>query len=273
MCAGAETLIHTSRDAGGLPLLFLHGFLGNACDWEVVVSGLGGGYRYLCADLNALARGGPAACSMGRAAGSLLNALDALGVFQCALAGYSMGGRLALYCAIHHPDRFSRVVLESASPGLRSEEERAARCEHDEALAQRLDTAANAFPEERARLFRAFVDWWYDQPLFASLASAPERRETLVRKRLGADPAALAALLRGMGVGLQPSLWDDLHTFRTPTLLIVGELDRKYRILAEEMCEACHSMAVETFAGCGHNVHWENPGGYTTALKAFLAAH
>lgn len=273
MRADTETLIQAWGDAGGLPVLFLHGFLGNACDWEDVVSGLGGGYRCLCADLNTLARGGPSACSMGRAAESLLHALDRAGVRRCALVGYSMGGRLALYCAVRYSDRFSRLVLESASPGLRSEEERTVRREHDEALAQRLDAAANASPEERERLFRAFVDWWYDQPLFASLASAPERREALVRKRLSADPAALAALLRGIGVGLQPSLWNDLHTFRTATLLIVGELDRKYRILAEEMSEACHSMAVETFAGCGHNVHWENPGGYTTALKAFLAAH
>lgn len=272
MRAGVKTLLKDIGSKDALPVLLLHGFLGDADDWEDIVRGLGDDLRCLCADLNVLARGGAEACTMGRASESLLSALDALGVRQCALVGYSMGGRLALYCAIRHPARFSRVVLESASPGLRTEEERAVRREHDEALAQRLDAAANAAPDERARLLRAFADWWYDQPLFASLAGAPERREALVCRRLGADPAALAALLRGMGSGTQPGLWEALPAYRTPTLLVVGELDRKFRILAEEMGEACPAMAVEAFAGCGHNVHWENPGGYTTAIKAFLAA-
>lgn len=272
MCADVETLLKDIGSRGAQPVVLLHGFLGNGDDWDDIARGLGDGYRCLCADLNVLARGGVEACTVERASESLLEALDTLGIVQCAIVGYSMGGRLALYCAMRHPDRFSRIVLESASPGLRTDEERVARRAYDEALAQRLDAAANATADARMRQFRAFVDWWYGQPLFASVSGAAERREALVCKRLGVDPAAQAVLLRGLSTGAQPDLWNDLQAYRTPTLLVVGELDRKFCILAEEMCEACPAMAVEAFAGCGHNVHWENPGGYTTALRAFLAA-
>ena len=69
---------------------------------------------------------------------------------------------------------------------------------------------------------------------------------------------------------MQPDLWPALAEYTTPTLLIVGEADRKYRIIAEDMCRACPAMAMEVFSGCGHNVHLENLGGWLTAVRAFL---
>ena len=262
---------HGPQDAP--PVVFLHGFLGNADDWDAVAALLAPGYRCLCADLNALGRCGPEACRMERAAAAILDALNARAVARCVLVGYSMGGRLALYCALRHPERFTRLVLESASPGISGEQERRTRIEHDVAMAIRLEAMTAADSVTRAGQIHDFIEWWYDQPLFASLAAHPEKRAQLVASRLDADPAALAALLRGMGVGVQPDLWPELPGCSTPCLLAVGEEDRKFRILAEAMSAACPAMAVTVFGGCGHNVHWENPGGYTTVLKTFLAAH
>ena len=63
---------------------------------------------------------------------AIVSGLDARGVKQCGLVGYSMGGRLALYLAGRHPRRFSCLVLESASPGLRTQEDRQKRQKQDE---------------------------------------------------------------------------------------------------------------------------------------------
>ena len=52
--------------------------------------------------------------------------------------GYSMGGRVALAAAIERPERVGSLVLESVSPGLKSEVERAARRSLDAALAERI---------------------------------------------------------------------------------------------------------------------------------------
>ena len=51
------------------------------------------------------------------------------------LAGYSMGGRLALHTALAIPARVTRLVLISASAGIDDDGERAARRAADESLA------------------------------------------------------------------------------------------------------------------------------------------
>src|SRR4051794_39431630 len=64
-------------------------------------------------------------------------------------AGYSMGGRLCLRLALERPDLVEKLVLISATPGLRSEDERAGRIASDEQLAQAVERdGVEAFIEQ-----------------------------------------------------------------------------------------------------------------------------
>jgi 2-succinyl-6-hydroxy-2,4-cyclohexadiene-1-carboxylate synthase len=255
---------------GQPPLLLLHGFLGGTEDWMPLAQSLGADFHIMAVNLPGHGPGwrgwaveaqGMAACAAGIVAG-----LDAAGIGRMALAGYSMGGRLALYLAAHYPERFTRLVLESASPGLETAEKRKTRAAQDAALALRLAAMAPRSPE-----FRAFLEDWYDQPLFASLKQHPETRAILIaRRHAHGSPALLARSIRALGTGVQPDLWPALADFSVPTLLISGELDRKFSIIAEDMGRACPAMAQEVFSGCGHNVHLENPGAWLTVVRAFL---
>ena len=255
------------------PLLLLHGFLGATEDWMAVAQSLGSNFHVLAVNLPGHGPGwrgwaveaqGMVACAAGIVAG-----LDALGLDRLALAGYSMGGRLALYLAVHYPERFTRVVLESASPGLDTPEKRKTRAAQDAAMALRLAAMAPRSPE-----FRAFLEEWYEQPLFATLKQHPETLAILIaRRHAHGSPALLARSIRALGTGVQPDLWPSLPEYATPTLLITGELDRKFSIIAEDMCRACPAMAQEVFSGCGHNVHLENPGAWLTVVRAFLLAN
>jgi 2-succinyl-6-hydroxy-2,4-cyclohexadiene-1-carboxylate synthase len=246
----------------GFPVL-LHGFAGSASDWEGrVVDGLAGaGLAPVLLDLPG--HGADAGASDPRAftLAAALARIGSAGRWPADLIGYSMGGRLALHYAAAHPDRVRRLVLESASPGLERESERAERRVADEALAARMESEGVEW----------FVDHWESQPLFETRqrldADVLQRRRDL---RLRNDPRSLAASLRGLGTGALPSLWDRLGRLDLPTLLIVGERDEKFAATAERMAHAMPRARMVRIPGAGHTVHLEAPAAWLEAVVGFL---
>ena len=178
------------------------------------------------------------------------------------LAGYSMGGRLALHHALSRPGSVRRLVLESASPGLEGEEARRERRAADEALARRIVQ----------RGVEAFVDEWEALSLFATRRGLPRSVRDLHRARkLQNDPRSLAASLRGMGTGVLPSLWDRLEELSVPTLLLVGEEDAKFVEIARRMEERIPDARTAVVPGAGHTVHLERPAAWLDAVVGFLS--
>lgn len=176
------------------------------------------------------------------------------------LLGYSMGARLALWVAIRHPERVSSLVLESGSPGLEDESERALRRAQDERWATLLETEGLA----------AFVRRWENQPLFATQKRLPGPvRRRLRRERRSQAPAGLAASLRGSGTGSQPSLWPCLDRLRMPVLLVAGREDAKYVGVARQMAKRLRRVEVCVVDGAGHTPHLERPNVFWEAVERF----
>ncbi len=249
-------------DANLPPLLFLHGFLGSCRDFDRVIPFFVDRFRCLTIDLpghgKTLVQGGKDCYSMPATAAGVVAWLTGLGVNRCHLVGYSMGGRLALYLAIHYPETFSHVVLESASPGLKTVEEQQTRSRHDWALADQLEAD-----------FPAFLARWYEQPLFASLRQHSDFR-AIMQERSQNHPQKLAKSLRYMGSGQQPSLWENLPAIQQPLLLVVGEHDRKFCAINQEMAQRCPTAQLAVVPDCGQIPHLENPQLFATWLNPFL---
>jgi 2-succinyl-6-hydroxy-2,4-cyclohexadiene-1-carboxylate synthase len=170
---------------------------------------------------------------------------------------------LALYTALNQPFVFKSLILESASPGLKTKDERAARRASDEKLAQMIERDG----------IEAFVNYWESLPLWDSQKNlAPEVRQQLRDQRLKNNPIGLANSLRGMGTGAQPSLWDKLPELNIPVLLIAGELDTKFVAIAQEMHSLLPNSRLVIVPNAGHTVHLEQPELYTQAITAFLAS-
>ena len=106
-------------------ILFLHGFMGDNKEFNEIISLLSDQFFSLTVDLPGHGKtrvlGGEKCYMMSNTAEALINLLDQLNVKKCFLVGYSMGGRLALYLNLHFPQYFSKVVIESASPGLKTQ--------------------------------------------------------------------------------------------------------------------------------------------------------
>ena len=246
------------------PLLFLHGFMGSGRDWMETAEALPG-HRCILVDLPG--HGRSAGCPVGfypmpRTALALLAVLDEAGLEQCIPVGYSMGGRLALYLALAHPERCRALVVESGSPGLESEREREDRRGWDESKASEL---------ERDGL-DTFLNNWYRQPLFHSISRNEARFAALMERRRHNAPGGLAQSLRLMGTGSQPSLWPRLPGIGFPWLAMAGELDSRYRKTTQDMVSLSETGRLVTIPDAGHNTHFENPEAFSRALREFLAS-
>ena len=252
-----------SGDARHPAALFLHGFMGSAEDWENVTAALEDRYRCVVVDLpgHGSSLGLPEhAYTMEAAAHALLEVLDEAGIGRAALVGYSMGGRLALYLALRHPERCSKLFLESSSPGIEDVAARQARRIADGGRAKRLETGD----------FDTFLQDWYRQPLFASLAKDKDLFARTIKTRRRNDPSELARSLRGMGTGAMPSLWAELPDLRTPTLAVTGALDEKFVHIARRMQASTAYLKGISVPNAGHHVRLEAHDAYLTLLQQFL---
>jgi 2-succinyl-6-hydroxy-2,4-cyclohexadiene-1-carboxylate synthase len=256
---------HVEVEGSGRPLLLLHGFTGSVRSWDEVRPDLAQSARVIAVDL--IGHGLTASPDDYRrytlewSARDLVALLDALEVETVDVAGYSMGGRVALHFATSYPERVGGLILESASPGIEDETERQRRILSDEALAQRI----------LGRGIEAFVDEWERQPL---LEPAPhvsaERRAAQHAQRLDNRPLGLANSLRGMGAGQQFPLWSSLPDLRLPVALIVGERDARYRDIALRMRERLPAATLWTVPDAGHTVHLDQPRRFVDLVTAAL---
>ena len=245
-------------------ILFIHGFLGSYQEWDPVIKKINSKYR--CISIGLPGHGGSPFPTNGYRKGysicfhNIEILLTELNVKKCNLVGYSMGGRIALDFALHHPERIDNLVLESSSPGLSSEKERFLRREQDHVTEQFLV----------AKPFDEFLNRWYQQPLFNTIRKDPTIFKSMTELRLKNNPDHLAKALRAFGPGTRRSMWKELTKLKAPLYLIVGSEDKKYTEIAKKMAERCRISTLLLANGCGHNVHLENTDFFAAKLSEII---
>jgi len=249
--------------------IMLHGFMGRGEDWKAVAESITPSVRCLCPDLPGHGSQrydiAGATASIPDIAAALIEYLDDSGIGTCTLIGYSMGGRIALYAALHYPHRITKLVLVSTSPGLRTEQKRTNRLEQDKRLQQELAGMGEGSAE-----FEAFLRRWYQQPLLSELPKQPLLFEALVQRRMKNNPPALSESLHALGVASQPDCWKELQKLGTPTLIVVGEKDEKYCRIGKEMARLLPDSILEIINESGHIPHIEQHGEFVQILDQFL---
>lgn len=256
-------------DPNGEAVLFLHGFSQSSATWLPVIEELLGtreGERLHLVLLDLIGHGrsakpeDPAPYALDHVVESIEALRVSAGLGRIHLVGYSMGGRIALAYAVRYPGSLRTLVLESASFGPRTPEERASMAERDRALAERLHAST---PEE-------FAGWWAQMPVLASQGDLPDAmREAEAAMRRDNDVRALALATLGAGQGAMPDLWDAASRLPVPLTYLTGTRDERYAALASA-AEAEWGLDVRRFQ-TGHNVHLEAPEEYTRTLSEVLA--
>ena len=248
----------------GAPVILLHGIGGFAEEWARVVPKLVSSHRVVVPDLPGLGRS-----RLGNAtldASSVVEWLRLLIDQTCdeppTLVGHSLGGGIAARCAIAHPDKIRRIVLEDSaslgrfrpSPGLVTAivrfGARPNRANHDRFLRQVL------FDPDRAAA--EWGDRW----------SALEGYDI----ELAGDKAvstATSRLVRRIAARRIPQ--EQLASITMPVALIWGTGDRLMRFTSGERAAQAFDWPLYPIAECGHGPHIERPGAFIEALETAIA--
>jgi 2-succinyl-6-hydroxy-2,4-cyclohexadiene-1-carboxylate synthase len=233
--------------------VLLHGFAGTGRVWDPVVARLDAErYRPLAPDL----RGHGSAASR-RPVSFARCVEDVLGLsgHPFVLAGYSMGGRVALHVALAAPERVTRLVLVATTAGIEDPAEREQRRMADDELAD----------ETEHGTIDAFAERWTGQQLFAD--TPPEAARLWRADILENDPSGLAASLRGIGTGMMEPLWDRLGELTMPATVLAGERDAKFRVLGRRLAEALPRGEFVVVPGAGHGIPREDPAAVAAAIQ------
>lgn len=174
------------------------------------------------------------------------------------LAGYSMGGRVAIGIATRHPYRLEELVVIGAHPGLDDDTARAERLVWERELAERL----------RREGLPAFVDAWERLPLFATQQSlaAPQRRRRRT-ERLDHTVEGLAWALDHLGLAAMPSFRLALRALPCPITLVAGALDARQVALDAETVLVAPNIERLVVPDAGHDVPLEAPEAIAEALS------
>ena len=166
------------------------------------------------------------------------------------LVGYSLGARIALGLLEQHPESFLSATLIGLHPGLSTDEARESRRLNDSRWIEVLMRDG----------MEAFIDAWQAQPLFASQNSLPLieiNRQSAIRRANEAH--ALAWSFSTFGLAEMPNFLDLLKSPPVPIHLITGELDYKFRALADSVARNSTHCRVTTIENGGHNLILEQP--------------
>jgi 2-succinyl-6-hydroxy-2,4-cyclohexadiene-1-carboxylate synthase len=247
---------------GGPTLVCLHGFLGTGADWLPFTEEIlrfRSDVQILLPDLPG--HGESVSIPPENFVERLAATLDSAAITCAALAGYSLGGRLALSAALGQPDRFPAFIGISTTAGIESPEERKSRREADAQLAMRL----------REDFFESFLRDWWNLPIFDS----PKKKNSaeFLASRGTQNPAALAEVLEKWSPGVLPSLWNELPAYPGDALLLAGEADSKYSLLARRMDESFRSAKTQNLPCCGHRLLDEAPLELACAVVDFLPSN
>jgi pimeloyl-ACP methyl ester carboxylesterase len=232
--AGHRVHYYLEGPEGGPPVVLVHGLGGRSEDWHNLAPYLvKAGFRVYLPDLPGYGRSEQPAdfsYSVPDEAEAVVGFLDALGLKQVDLGGWSMGGAIVQHVAARHPERVRRLMLFDAA-GL------------------------YVVPTWDVRLFTPTSAADLDQ-LDALLMPNPPKVPPFIARdilRLSAKNAwvihrALNTMLAG-----RDATDKLLPGFRMPVLIVWGAEDR---ILPESEAETMHRLVpqseLEVFPGCGH---------------------
>jgi 3-oxoadipate enol-lactonase len=190
--------------------------------------------------------------------GDLVALMDSVGIDQADIAGFSLGGTVAMRVAIDHPERTRGLVLVATSS-------RVGRAAADW-YRQRAEMVEHGDAQVRDTLDRDTADVYLESP--AELEAG-----LLIRRQSTSDPSGYGNACAAMAALNAAPLDPELVRISAPTLIVASALDRHCPPKAAEIIAAgIAGSRLEVIAGAGHPIPVEKPRELAGLINSFLAA-
>lgn len=259
--AGIRLHIRDTGPRDAPALLLLHGFGGSLHTWDALAARLESTYRVIRLDLPGFGLTGPDPgrdYSDARSHAVLMALMDRLGVARAAVAGHSMGGRIAWTLAALHPERVERLVLMApdgfASPGFAY------------GAAPKVPLLLRLLPYVMPTvLLRGSLAPAYANQAMVTNALVRRYRDMLLA------PGVRGAILDRTAQSVLVDPVPLLHRITAPMLLLWGREDRMIPVQnADDYLAELPDVRLVTFPGVGHVLHEEAADKTAEAVRDFL---
>jgi pimeloyl-ACP methyl ester carboxylesterase len=243
----------------GEPVVLVHGLGDDHRAWRRVVAPLMLTRRVVLYDLRGHGGSplGDADGSLAQLGADLIGVLDDAEIDRAAIAGFSLGGTIAMRAAIDTPDRVSALALVGTSSRVNSAargwyEERAALVENDD-------------PELRTTLDKDTEDVYRNR--------AEEIEAGLqIRRESTADPRGFANACLAMSSLNEAPLDPELGAIAVPTVIVAGDADQHCPPRASEIiAEKISGSTMQVLEDTGHPLPVERPDEVAAAIAELRA--
>jgi pimeloyl-ACP methyl ester carboxylesterase len=249
------------RAGGGVPLVFLHGFLCDSRVWRAQLEELAAEFDVVAWDAPGAGRSEdpPPSFAMADWALSLTDFLDALALAPAHIVGLSWGGVLAQELFRLAPERVRTLVLADTYSGWKGSfgevmaQRRLARCEHEASL-----------PAEE------FVRLWVPVEFFSE-AVAPDVVADMAEVVRDFHPLGFRLMARSLAETDTTNL---LPSIDVPTLLLWGQGDRRSPLeVAAAFDAAIPHAQLHVIPNAGHVSNMERPAEFSSEVRRFARSN
>lgn len=249
--------IHYRTSGDGVPLVFVHGYLGGGAQWRQQLESPPHGMRVIAPCLPGFGDSAEMEPpqSIGEFARQILHFLATKNIARFVLLGHSMGGMIAQEMTKQAPEKIIALVLYATGaqgniPG------------RFESMAEsRRRVIAEGAHDAAARLPAKWLTMEKHSAHYSFAA------EIAGKAKHAAHVAGLTAMEE----------WDGraaLTNIACPTLIIWGDKDISYpRAQIDLLCDHIPNAALKIIAGASHLAHLEYPDQFNTILYDFLNQH
>jgi pimeloyl-ACP methyl ester carboxylesterase len=248
---GATTLPDVIPDfSRGRKIVFLHGEGGNSAPWHHQLDALAGRHSPVAFDFQGHGRsdGVEGLMSIGEYANFLAAFMDALQFQSAVVAGWSMGGAVAMEFALHYPARVEALILVATAAKFAISRDRA-----QQLSAVMMGRAPQAFVTDGfssktvKENFNVVREMWMEQ-----VKTDPRVRYTDTRACQEVD------------------LTGDLSAIKKPTLILGGEAQSAGTKDAELLRDKIQGARLEVVPDAGGMIPVEQPVVVIDAIEEFL---